>query len=81
MTKLFSNYKRAAIDLLRPRVLPDRYDWQDLLGFFIWYWGNQSWLSSPCQSGSLTEQVGKILHQPNLYHNQLQEDAAGPFNW
>ena len=30
----------------------------------------------PMSSRLLTEQVGKILHQPNLYHNQLQEDVA-----
>ena len=30
----------------------------------------------PHVNQALTEQVGKILHQPNLYHNQLQEDVA-----
>ena len=52
MTKLFSNYKRAAIDFASAQgnYLTDT-DWQDLLGFFIRYWGNQSGLPSPCQSG------------------------------
>ena len=41
MTKLFSNYKRAAIDFASAQgnYLTDT-DWQDLLGFFIWYWGD-----------------------------------------
>ena len=52
MTKLFSNYKRAAIDFASAQgnYLTDT-DWQDLLGFFIRYRGNQSGLPSPCQSG------------------------------
>ena len=47
MTKLFSNYKRAAIDFASAQgnYLTDT-DWQDLLGFFIRYRGNQSGLSS-----------------------------------
>ena len=31
----------------------------------------------PRVNQALTDQVGKILHQPNLYYNQLQEDVAG----
>ena len=63
------------IDLLSAQAIIDGYRWQDLLGFFIRYWGNQSGLPSHVNQ-ALTDQVGKILHQPNLYHNQLQEDVA-----
>lgn len=77
MTKLFSNYKRAAIDFTSAQgnYLTDTtgktyLDFSSGIGVT-----NLGYHSSVNQA--LTEQVGKILHQPNLYHNQLQEDVAG----
>lgn len=77
MTKLFSNYKRAAIDFASAQgnYLTDTtgktyLDFSSGIGVT-----NLGYHSSVNQA--LTEQVGKILHQPNLYHNQLQEDVAG----
>ena len=76
MTKLFSNYKRAAIDFASAQgnYLTDTtgntyLDFSSGIGVT-----NLGYHSSVNQA--LTEQVGKILHQPNLYHNQLQEDVA-----
>ena len=76
MTKLFSNYKRAAIDFaFGSGQLFDGYRWQDLLGFSSGI-GVTNLGYHPHVNQALTDQVGKILHQPNLYHNQLQEDVA-----
>lgn len=77
MTKLFSNYKRAAIDFASAQgnYLTDT-DGKTYLDFSSGIGvTNLGYHSSVNQA--LTEQVGKILHQPNLYHNQLQEDVAG----
>ena len=76
MTKLFSNYKRAAIDFASAQgnYLTDT-DGKTYLDFSSGIGvTNLGYHSSVNQA--LTEQVGKILHQPNLYHNQLQEDVA-----
>lgn len=76
MTKLFSNYKRAAIDFASAHgnYLTDTtgktyLDFSSDIGVT-----NLGY--HPHVNQALTEQVGKILHQPNLYHNQLQEDVA-----
>ena len=77
MTKLFSNYKRAAIDFASAQgnYLTDT-DGKTYLDFSSGIGvTNLGYHSSVNQA--LTEQAGKILHQPNLYHNQLQEDVAG----
>ena len=77
MTKLFSNYKRSAIDFASAQgnYLTDT-DGKTYLDFSSGIGvTNLGYHSSVNQA--LTEQVGKILHQPNLYHNQLQEDVAG----
>ena len=77
MTKLFSNYKRAEIDFASAQgnYLTDT-DGKTYLDFSSGIGvTNLGYHSSVNQA--LTEQVGKILHQPNLYHNQLQEDVAG----
>ena len=77
MTTLFSNYKRAAIDFASAQgnYLTDT-DGKTYLDFSSGIGvTNLGYHSSVNQA--LTEQVGKILHQPNLYHNQLQEDVAG----
>lgn len=76
MTKLFSNYKRAAIDFasahgnyLTDTIGKTYLDFSSGIGVT-----NLGY--HPHVNQALTEQVGKILHQPNLYHNQLQEDVA-----
>ena len=76
MTKLFSNYKRATIDFasaqgnyLTDTVGKTYLDFSSGIGVT-----NLGY--HPHVNQALTEQVGKILHQPNLYHNQLQEDVA-----
>lgn len=76
MTKLFSNYKRAAIDFASAHgnYLTDTTDKTYLdysSGIGVTNLGYH-----PHVNQALTEQVGKILHQPNLYDNQLQEDVA-----
>lgn len=77
MTKLFSNYKRAAIDfaLAHGNYLTDTTG-KTYLDFSSGI-GVTNLGYHPHVNQALTEQVGKILHQPNLYHNQLQEDVAG----
>lgn len=77
MTKLFSNYKRAAIDFASAQgnYLTDTTG-NTYLDFSSGI-GVTNLGYHPHVNQALTEQVGKILHQPNLYHNQLQEDAAG----
>ena len=77
MTKLFSNYKRAAIDFasahgnnLTDTTGKNYLDFSSGIGVT-----NLGY--HPHVNQALTEQVGKILHQPNLYDNQLQEDVAG----
>ena len=77
MTKLFSNYKRAAIDFASAQgnYLTDT-DGKTYLDFSSGI-GVTNLGYHPSVNQALTEQVGKILHQPNLYHNQLQEDVAG----
>ena len=77
MTKLFSNYKRAAIDFASAHgnYLTDT-DGKTYLDFSSGI-GVTNLGYHPHVNQALTEQVGKILHQPNLYHNQLQEDVAG----
>ena len=77
MTKLFSNYKRAAIDFASAQgnYLTDT-DGKTYLDFSSGI-GVTNLGYHPHVNQALTEQVGKILHQPNLYHNQLQEDVAG----
>ena len=77
MTKLFSNYKRAAIDFASSQgnYLTDT-DGKTYLDFSSGI-GVTNLGYHPHVNQALTEQVGKILHQPNLYHNQLQEDVAG----
>lgn len=77
MTKLFSNYKRAAIDFasahgnyLTDTIGKTYLDFSSGIGVT-----NLGY--HPHVNQALTEQVGKILHQPNLYDNQLQEDVAG----
>ena len=74
MTKLFSNYKRAAIDFASAQgnYLTDT-DGKTYLDFSSGI-GVTNLGYHPYVNQALTEQVGKILHQPNLYHNQLQED-------
>ena len=76
MTKLFSNYKRAAIDFASAQgnYLTDT-DGKTYLDFSSGI-GVTNLGYHPSVNQALTEQVGKILHQPNLYHNQLQEDVA-----
>lgn len=76
MTKLFSNYKRAAIDFASAQgnYLTDT-DGKTYLDFSSGI-GVTNLGYHPHVNQALTEQVGKILHQPNLYHNQLQEDVA-----
>lgn len=76
MTKLFSNYKRAAIDFASSQgnYLTDT-DGKTYLDFSSGI-GVTNLGYHPHVNQALTEQVGKILHQPNLYHNQLQEDVA-----
>lgn len=77
MTKLFSNYKRAAIDFASAHgnYLTDTTG-KTYLDFSSGI-GVTNLGYHPHVNQALTEQVGKILHQPNLYHNQLQEDVAG----
>ena len=77
MTKLFSNYKRAAIDFASAQgnYLTDT-DGKTYLDFSSGI-GVTNLGYHPHVNQALTEQVGKILHQSNLYHNQLQEDVAG----
>ena len=77
MTKLFSNYKRAAIDFAsaQSNYLTDTTG-KTYLDFSSGI-GVTNLGYHPSVNQALTEQVGKILHQPNLYHNQLQEDVAG----
>ena len=77
MTKLFSNYKRAAIDFASAQgnYLTDTTG-KTYLDFSSGI-GVTNLGYHPHVNPALTEQVGKILHQPNLYHNQLQEDVAG----
>lgn len=77
MTKLFSNYKRAAIDFASAQgnYLTDT-DGKTYLDFSSGIGVTNLGYHSSVNL-ALTEQVGKILHQPNLYHNQLQEDVAG----
>ena len=76
MTKLFSNYKRAAIDFASAQgnYLTDTTG-KTYLDFSSGI-GVTNLGYHPYVNQALTEQVGKILHQPNLYHNQLQEDVA-----
>lgn len=76
MTKLFSNYKRSAIDFASAQgnYLTDT-DGKTYLDFSSGI-GVTNLGYHPHVNQDLTEQVGKILHQPNLYHNQLQEDVA-----
>ena len=76
MTKLFSNYKRAAIDFASAQgnYLTDTAG-KTYLDFSSGI-GVTNLGYHPHVNQALTEQVGKILHQPNLYHNQLQEDVA-----
>ena len=76
MTKLFSNYKRAAIDFAsaQSNYLTDTTD-KTYLDFSSGI-GVTNLGYHPHVNQALTEQVSKILHQPNLYHNQLQEDVA-----
>lgn len=76
MTKLFSNYKRAAIDFasahgnnLTDTTGKTYLDFSSGIGVT-----NLGY--HPYVNQALTDQVGKILHQPNLYDNQLQEDVA-----
>ena len=77
MTKLFSNYKRAAIDFASAHgnYLTDTTG-KTYLDFSSGI-GVTNLGYHPHVNQALTEQVVKILHQPNLYHNQLQEDVAG----
>ena len=77
MTKLFSNYKRAAIDFASAHgnYLTDTTG-KTYLDFSSGI-GVTNLGYHPHVNQVLTEQVGKILHQPNLYDNQLQEDVAG----
>lgn len=77
MTKLFSNYKRAAIDFASAQgnYLTDTTG-KTYLDFSSGI-GVTNLGYHPSVNQALTDQVGKILHQPNLYHNQLQEDVAG----
>lgn len=77
MTKLFSNYKRAAIDFASAHgnYLTDTTG-KTYLDFSSGI-GVTNLGYHPYVNQALTEQVGKILHQPNLYDNQLQEDVAG----
>ena len=76
MTKLFSNYKRAAIDFASAQgnYLTDTTG-KTYLDFSSGI-GVTNLGYHPYVNQALTEQVGKILHQPNLYYNQLQEDVA-----
>ena len=76
MTKLFSNYKRAAIDFASAQgnYLTDTTG-NTYLDFSSGI-GVTNLGYHPHVNQALTEQAGKILHQPNLYHNQLQEDVA-----
>ena len=76
MTKLFSNYKRAAIDFASAQgnYLTDTTG-KTYLDFSSGI-GVTNLGYHPHVNQALTEQVGKILHQSNLYHNQLQEDVA-----
>ena len=76
MTKLFSNYKRAAIDFASAQgnYMIDTTG-KTYLDFSSGI-GVTNLGYHPHVNQALTEQVGKILHQPNLYHNQLQEDVA-----
>lgn len=76
MTKLFSNYKRAAIDFASAHgnYLTDTTG-KTYLDFSSGI-GVTNLGYHPSVNQALTEQVGKILHQPNLYDNQLQEDVA-----
>ena len=76
MTKLFSNYKRAAIEFASAQgnYLIDTTG-KTYLDFSSGI-GVTNLGYHPHVNQALTEQVGKILHQPNLYHNQLQEDVA-----
>ena len=77
MTKLFSNYKRAAIDFASAQgnYLTDTTG-KTYLDFSSGI-GVTNLGYHPSVNQALTDQVGKILHPPNLYHNQLQEDVAG----
>ena len=77
MTKLFSNYKRAAIDFASAQgnYLTDTTG-NTYLDFSSGI-GVTNLGYHPHVNQALTGQVGKILHQPNLYYNQLQEDVAG----
>lgn len=76
MTKLFSNYKRAAIDFASAHgnYLTDTTG-KTYLDFSSGI-GVTNLGYHPHVNQALTDQVGKILHQPNLYDNQLQEDVA-----
>ena len=77
MTKLFSHYKRAAIDFASAQgnYLTDTTG-KTYLDFSSGI-GVTNLGYHPRVNQALTDQVGKILHQPNLYYNQLQEDVAG----
>ena len=70
MTKLFSNYKRAAIDFASAQgnYLTDTTG-KTYLDFSSGI-GVTNLGYHPRVNQALTDQVGKILHQPNLYYNQ-----------
>lgn len=76
MSKLFSNYKRADIDFEKAQgnYLIDQ-EGQKYLDFSSGI-GVTNLGYHPAVNEALKEQVGKILHQPNLYQSHLQEEVA-----
>ena len=76
MTKLFKNYKRAAIEFIKAEgnYLFDQ-DGKKYLDFSTGI-GVTNLGFHPQVKSALQAQVDKIWHTPNLYQNSLQEEVA-----
>ncbi len=77
MTKLFQNYKRAAIEFVKVQgnYLLDQ-DGKKYLDFSSGI-GVTNLGFHPQVKAALLKQAEEIWHMPNLYHNSLQEEVAG----
>ena len=75
MTKLFQNYKRAAIEFVKAQgnYLFDQ-DGKKYLDFSTGI-GVTNLGFHPQVKAALLKQAEEIWHMPNLYHNSLQEDC------
>lgn len=77
MTKLFKNYKRAAVEFVKAEgnYLFDQ-DGKKYLDFSTGI-GVTNLGFHPEVKAALQKQAGEIWHTPNLYLNSLQEEVAG----